>query len=157
MSTAAKPQERRVEVVAGLDATQLEAAWLLHKAFAEEKGLDMDEAVWIEEVKLLVAHGCFNVVVAWDGDKPVGVAEMHLEYDPFTRVLTSWGKRAYVLPEYRNTHIFGTIFRLGLNAAEFMGVTVCRAVAETDWYGQAMKKFYESQGLKAIGTIMERA
>lgn len=145
-----------VVVVAGLDAKQVEAAWTLHQAFAAEQDQVADGQAWGAEVDALIRVGAYNVAVAWDGDKPVGVVEMHLAYDALSKTRIAWGKRAYVLPEYRQADIFKTIFDAGVRMSDALMVDVQRAIADTDWHGAVMKKFYESQGFKVVGYVMER-
>lgn len=143
-------------MVAGLDAGQLEAAWALHQAFATEQGQEADAGSWVAEVRGLIEAGAYNLGVAWDGDVPVGVVEMHLAYDALSKTRIAWGKRAYVLPQYRRADVFKSIFEAGTRMSDALGVDVQRAIAETDWHGAAMKKFYESQGFKVVGYVMER-
>lgn len=154
MNPATANAPRCVEVVAGLDAKQVEAAFRLHEAFAAEQGLTLDGHAWAAEVAGMM--GNFNLGVAWDGDKPVGVTEMHVEYDPLLQKQIAWGRRAYVLPEYRQADVFTAIFNFGVTAAEFLGIPFQRAVCNMDWYGKAMQRFYEANGFKVIGIVMER-
>lgn len=147
---------RRVEVCAGIDEAQLRAAWTLHTAQAAEKGLVFDGEAWAVEVAGKIRAGTWNVGIAWDGERAVGVTEMHLEYDSMRRETIAWGQRAYVLPEYRNADVFTALFECGSAISVALGVKAHRCYAETDWYGQAMKKFYESRGFRVQGYLMER-
>jgi GNAT superfamily N-acetyltransferase len=150
-------KERRVEVVAGLDEAQVCAAFQLHTEQARERGFTLDGRGWADEIRGKVAAGTWNVGIAWDGDRPVGVTEMHVEYDPMLQKHIAWGQRAYVLPEYRTADVFKAIFDFGMNASAALGITTRRCIAETDFYGQAMKRFYESRGFKVVGYVMESA
>lgn len=147
---------RDVQVTAGIDENQLRAAYELHCAFAAEQGLTLDGEAWAAEIKAAIEAGSFNLGIAWDGDAAVGVTEMHVEYDPLLQKRIAWGRRAYVLPEYRQADVFTALFNFGVIGSDFLGIPFQRAIANTDWYGAAMRKFYESQGFKLIGYVMER-
>lgn len=157
MIPAANIQPQAVEVVVGIDAAQLEAAYALHRRYAAEMGVAFDGDGWATEVRDAIAAGAYNVGVAWDGGEPVGVVEMWLEYDPMTSRRYAWGRRAYVIPDYRSEGVFRAIFDFGEHGARFLGLDGCRAHAESDWYGQVMKRFYESEGFRPIATVMEKS
>lgn len=157
MNIAVASEPREIVVVAGLDREQVEAAFTLHQALAIEQGKTLDATVWASEVSALIAAGAYNLGVAWSGERPVGVVEMILEHEALGNQTVAWGRRGYVLPEFRREDVFKAIFDCGVAYAQFSGVTVCRAVCDNDWYGKAMQRFYESRGFEVIGIIMEKS
>lgn len=156
MKPAVDITPRQIVVEAGIDERAVLAAWALHQAFAAENEMAVDGDAWAAELRGMMAEGLFNLGIAWDGDKAVGVCEMHLERDPLGPTLIAWGRRAYVLPEYRQADVFTALFNFGVQYSDAMGVDAQRAIASTDWYGAAMRKFYEANGFKVIGYVMER-
>jgi len=154
MTTAAAIAPRRVEVVAGLDEAQVRAAYALHSAWAAEQGDVMDDAGWAEQMKAAVGSGRMNLWVAWDGDEAVGVAEMHLVYDPLTSTTAAYGERAFVQPEYRRSGVFEAITESMIAFADGLGIKTQRMSAGSDIRGRGMEKFYARYGFRPISTLM---
>lgn len=154
MNAAVKPLERRVEVVAGLDAEQVEGAWLLHLEWAHERGMSLDARGWAEQMYAAAESGRFMLWVAWDDGVPVGVAECHLVYDPMTRQTAAFGERAYVTRAYRQRGVFESIAESIMAFADGMGCKTQRMSAEVDLRGRAMQKFYSRYGFKQVSVLM---
>tara|TARA_R110000868_G_scaffold123_2_gene1294 strand:- start:1361 stop:1816 length:456 start_codon:yes stop_codon:yes gene_type:complete len=145
-----------IEVVAGLDEQQILAVWDLHLEWAREEGHDLQQDIWADYMKGLVAGGRYNVWVAWDGQKPVGCAECHIFFDARNGEMCAQGERTYILPAYRSHKVFAAIYQSGLDALQWLGVRRQRAVVAHDETGRFLQKWHESHGLRPIETVMER-
>ena len=145
-----------IEVVAGLDAQQVEAAWRLHAEWAEEEGYSLDPVLWGDYMKGLVSGGRYNLWIAWDGEEPIGCAECHIFFDPRTGELCAQGERSYIVPTHRNSKVFAAMYESGLLALKWLGVKRQRAVVAHDETGAFLRKWHEGHGLKPVETVMER-
>ncbi len=137
-------------VTAGLDAEQVEAAWLLHTAWAAERGSVMDNEAWADQMGRAVQSGRFNLWVARVDGKPVGVAEAHVVYDPTNGENAVFGERAYVLPEFRRRGVFEQITESIIAMADWFGIKTRRMSAETP----GMQAFYARYGYKPVSVLM---
>jgi len=156
VNAAPATRARSVEVVAGLDARQVEAAFALHSAWAAERGCEMDAPGWAAIMQGFCGSGRYAIWTAWDGETPVGVAEIHLVYDPMTHDNAIFAERAYVLPEYRNDGVFRAITESLIAFADGLGIKTQRMSAEVDLRGRAMQRFYGSYGFKPVSVLMGR-
>lgn len=147
---------RGVTVTVGIDPAQVHAAYRLHALWAEEEGYEMDTDGWADLMRGLCVGGRYTLGVAWDGDLPVGVAEMHVLYDPMTRQTVAYGERGYVLPAYRTEQVFTALVEAWVGLSEFMGVKKMRVPAGLDLRGRALRRLYERLGFKAVSTTLER-
>lgn len=142
-----------VEVVAGLDAAQVEALYALHSQWAVESGHDIDTDAWATHLRGACGSGRFLPWVAWDGDLPVACAEIHVVYDPITRETAVFAERGFVRAEYRGKGVFDSITQSMTTLVDSMDwVNVSRASADND----KMLRFYERHGFKPIATLMGR-
>lgn len=144
-----------VEIAAGLDEKQVCAAYDLHSEWAREDGYELDPVAWEERMRALVTSGRYNLWVAWDGNKPVAVAECHLFYDCRSHRWVGQGERTYVLPEYRRAEVFKAMFESGRDAFRWLGVKVHRAAIEINGMSANFQRFYESQGMKPVEIVMQ--
>lgn len=156
MNAAPDTSARPVDIVCGLDARQMLAAWKLHAAWAVELGRDLNPDEWAEQMKGYFAPGKANLWVAWDGDEPVGVAQLHLVYDPMTRQDIAYGERAYVLPAYRQQDVFTAITDSMMAYAEGIGIKSYRISAEVDLRGRGLQRFYGKYGFKPVSVLLGR-
>lgn len=154
MTPAADISPRRVEVVAGIDASQVLAAWRLNSAWADELGHGLDQEGWADQMKRQFSAGRANLWVAWDGEVPVGVAQLHLVYDPMTRQDVAFGERAYVLPAYRQSDVFTQITESMIAYAEGIGIKSFRISAEVDLRGRSLQRFYGRYGFKPVSVLL---
>jgi len=146
-----------IEVAAGLDESQVCAAFELHREWAREEGHDLDEEAWAAEMQGLCSGGRYNLWVAWDGASPVGVTEAHLVYDAMKGEWVCYGERAFVLPKYRQGRVFDQIVRAGIEMMKFLNVRKFRAPSGIDEHGEALRAYYASVGFKPVGMTMEMA
>lgn len=141
-----------MNLTVGIDAEQIRALYDLHAAWAAEQGSEIDSDAWVENVRGAAGSGRFLPWVAWDGERPVGCAELHLIYDPISRKTAACGERGFVLPEYRSRGVFESITESMLAYAETLGVHAERMSADTDW----MRDFYGRYGFAPVSTCMGR-
>jgi len=156
VNAAPATRARSVEVVAGLDESQVCAAWELHQEWAREDGQTLDPAIWTDHMRGLVTSGKYNLWVAWDGPHAVGVAEMFTCFDPRSGDMVGQGERTYILPAYRNARVFKAMYESGLEAMKWLGIRRQRAVVAMDETGRFLQRFHEAHGLRPIEMVMER-
>lgn len=146
-----------VVVEAGLSERQIRARMDLHRAWAlEEFGHDLAEESWLRATWGLVNSGCWNLVVVWDGDEPVGIVDMLVIFDPISRELVGHGDHAFVREEYRGSGVFRLLYDAVYNLGVAMGCTKVLAPVGVDATGEFMRKCYEARGFEVSGMTMRK-
>ena len=143
-----------IEVVAGLDESQVLATYDLHREWAQEEGRELDEEAWAIEMRGLCAGRRYNLWVAWDGPSPVGVTECHLNFDAMRHEWVCYGERAYVLPGYRQRGVFDKIVKAGIDIMGFLGIAKFRAPCGVD--DAHLRGYYESLGFRPAVLTLEK-
>jgi len=156
MSTAVNIAQRKIEVTVGIDPDNVAAAYELEREWAAEQGADFDAAAWAEQQRGRIAGGSLCFAIARDGDRPVGVAECVLSYDPVTREVAAYAERTYVSPEYRRGGTTVALAEAFFYGVQFIGVKKGRIITLLDDTGKFMQRFHEKYGYKPVATVLER-
>jgi hypothetical protein len=155
VSTALAMEPRSVQIVAGLDEAQVCAAFELHREWAREEGRELDEEAWATDIRAKIDGGQYNVGIAWDGNKAVGVSEIVLAYDAMTQTTSAYAERSYVLPEYRRSDITVGMAEMFRHGAKWLGATSMRIVTLLDKTGRFMQAHHEKCGFKPVATVLQ--
>lgn len=158
MNAALEAAPRCVEIVAGLDESQVEGAYCLHSAWGGES-FNRDQ--WIQQMQGFCRTGRYALVIAWDDDQPVGIGEFHLISDPITGETAQVFERAYVLPEYRKAGVFEAGVTQTMNLGRWLAASPLRVTSQripvgVDGQGQGLQRLYARSGFEPVATIMER-
>lgn len=142
-----------VDVVAGLDEQQVCAAFELHREWAREEGYDLDPEGWELLMRDLLMNGRYNLVVAWDGPSPVGVAEIHVIYDCQRGENFAHGQRGYVLPKYRGGGVFKAVVEAMIQVGDFLGIKRQRIGGQIE---SKATDLYLKYGFQPVEVVVER-
>jgi hypothetical protein len=130
-----------------------DAAWL-YRRWAQEEGRSPDLEGYAAELMQKIVARRYCLIVAYDGEQPIGMAGSHIEYDPARAALTCFGEKLYILPEYRHAGVFQMIHAAGEVLALVSGsseqVISCRQ-------GSTLQRHYESWGFQATDVVMRRS
>ena len=114
-------------------------------------GDNPNKAMYIEQMKVLLATGKYHVVVAMDSGEPIGYSDVLLNDDPATNKLIGHGMHLYINPEYRDGLIASKIFK----EIEEISYEEGAEILEIQCY-PAQKRLWDRQGFKQTQFIMRR-
>lgn len=99
-------------------------AGILEQNFKESglRGAEFD--LCRETYEMLTEQGDSFAVVAFDGNRPIGVVDVFVGPDPHTSLTVALNDTIYVLPEYRGRGVGGQLFARAEREAKARGVAV---------------------------------
>lgn len=143
-----------IVIVGEISERQVLALRDLWGSWTAEKGVEFQVDVWCRYMAHMIRGGRFMPLVAFDGEKPVGMVECQWAIDPFDGKKTGYGDHAYVLPKYRKGALFTEMVAVMAEVADAWKTEAESLPVAMD--AQFLIPLYESYGFKVSGTLMRR-